>query len=126
MVCQYRHGADSPSLEFPGGVVERGEDPAFAAARELVEETGFVAAALIHAGSLFPNPAIQGNHFHVYVAIDPKPSGERNLDEHEVLDALLVPAEEVFGSMGSGEMSHALMAAALFLARRVLEERGLR
>ena len=59
MVRQYRHGSDELSLEFPGGVVEKGEDPAAAAARELAEETGYTASSIRLAGSVYPNPAFQ-------------------------------------------------------------------
>jgi 8-oxo-dGTP pyrophosphatase MutT (NUDIX family) len=125
MVRQYRHGSDSSSLEFPGGVVERGEEPRAAAARELAEETGWASDTILHAGSVYPNPAIQSNRFHVFLALDPKPSVDRNLDEQEVVDALLVPTQEVMDAMGEGEMSHALMATALFLAEKLTRKLGL-
>src|SRR5262245_27824962 len=38
MVRQYRHGSREVTLEIPGGIVDPGEDPAVAAARELSEE----------------------------------------------------------------------------------------
>lgn len=125
MVRQYRHGSDTSSLEFPGGAIEPGENPEVAAARELAEETGWVPSALYHAGTVFPNPALQSNHFHVYLALDPYPAVERNLDEHEVLDAILLPARQVRDGMGEGELSHALMATALFLAEKCLKKNGI-
>ena len=122
MVRQYRHGSSASSLEFPGGVVEAGEDPKDAAARELGEETGWVSSVILHAGSVYPNPAIQSNKFHIFLALDPQPAVERNLDEQEVVDALLVPADLVRSTMGLGEMSHALMVTALHLSERRLRE----
>ncbi len=120
MVRQYRHGADAISLEFPGGVMEAGEDGAAAAARELEEETGYRAGRLVHAGSLSPNPAIQANTYHVYLALDLEAVGAQALDENEVVDALLVPAAEVRANMGKAPYIHALMACALLLADRAL------
>ena len=41
LVRQFRAGSDSDSLETPGGLLEPGEDPRAAGARELLEETGY-------------------------------------------------------------------------------------
>jgi ADP-ribose pyrophosphatase len=120
MVRQYRHGSDEVSIEFPGGVIERGEDPAAAASRELEEETGFRARRMRPAGSVYPNPAFMGNRFHVFVAEGCEPSGATCLDEHEIVDAFLAPVEEVRAAMGTGQYSHALMVAALFMADRLI------
>ena len=43
MVRQWRHGEKSLSIEFPGGVIDKGEVPLEAAKRELLEETGATA-----------------------------------------------------------------------------------
>jgi ADP-ribose pyrophosphatase len=40
LIHQYRHGNHQVSIEIPGGLVEEA-DPAEAATRELLEETGF-------------------------------------------------------------------------------------
>jgi ADP-ribose pyrophosphatase len=122
MVRQYRHGSDEISIEFPGGVVEPGEEPAAAAARELEEETGYRAAKITSLGWTYPNPAIMDNRFHVFLAEDCQPDGKVCLDEHEVVDAFLVPVSEVREKMGKGQYSHALMIAALFLADRAIAE----
>jgi len=116
MVRQYRHGADVVSLEFPGGVIEPGETPEVAAARELAEETGWISDKIFCAGVVFPNPAIQDNHFHIFVALDPRPAVDRQLDENEIIDAHLMPAEDIRLRMGEGELRHALMVTALHIA----------
>ena len=41
LVKQFRFGIQKMSWEFSGGIVENGESPAKAAARELLEETGY-------------------------------------------------------------------------------------
>lgn len=120
MVRQYRHGSAGVSVEFPGGVVEAGEEPAAAAARELLEETGYRAGRLRIAGSISPNPAIMANRFSVFVADELAQSGTRRLDENEILDSFIVPVREVRAAMGREPYSHALMVAALYLADRLL------
>ena len=42
LVKQYRPGPVVVTLELPGGIIDPGEEPIESAARELVEETGFV------------------------------------------------------------------------------------
>jgi ADP-ribose pyrophosphatase len=122
MVRQYRHGSGELSVEFPGGVVESGEDPAAAATRELEEETGYKAESIRLAGAVSPNPAIMSNTFHVFLAEGLARSGRIDLDEHEAIDSFLVPAREVRAAMGRGQYTHALMATALFLADRLLTD----
>jgi hypothetical protein len=39
MIKQFRHGTGRISIEFPGGIVDKGEDPGLAVARELLEES---------------------------------------------------------------------------------------
>ena len=52
MVKQWRHGEKQISIEFPGGVLEKGEDAEDGAKRELREETGFEAKKMVHYGRM--------------------------------------------------------------------------
>src|SRR4249920_3063408 len=58
LVRQFRAGTGRDSLETPGGLLEPGEDPCVAGARELLEETGFVGDPPERLGILWPNPAL--------------------------------------------------------------------
>ena len=120
MVKQWRHGERALSIEFPGGVIEAGEAPEKAAARELKEETGFRAAKLVKLGSMNPNPALMSNHVHVFAAFDLESTGKQQLDEDEYLHYFEVSKEEVYKKMGTKEYPHALMAAGLALYREYI------
>ena len=125
MVRQWRHSADRLTTEFPGGVVDPGEDPAVTAARELEEETGFHVGKLTHLGTVNPNPALFKNRFHCYLAEELTPTGAQHLDEDELLRYQLIPIDQVIASYGSPEYSHGLMGTALaFYLRRRAEEGG--
>ncbi len=118
MVKQWRHGEQDISIEFPGGVVDEGENPIEGAARELLEETGFKAGKLTHLATVNPNPALFSNHVHFYAAEELEDTGTMELDNDEYLDFMKISKSEVYEKMGSREYPHALMAAALGIFRQ--------
>ena len=124
LVRQWRHSAECLSLEFPGGMVDDGEDAATASRRELMEETGFEADRLTHLGTVSPNPALFKNRFHVYLAEDLKQTGTQSLDHDELLTYELMPTDEVIRSYGKGEFAHALMGTALMFYLRHRQKNG--
>ena len=116
LVKQYRHGIYDVLLEFPGGVVEDEEDPRDGARRELLEETGYQARDLIPIGRLYPNPALQTNALHCFLALDVEKVAEQKLDAGEDIEVELVPLNELIEIAKRGEFPHALMTAVLFQA----------
>lgn len=113
MVKQWRHGEKALSVEFPGGVIDKGEEPETAAKRELEEETGYKANKLTKLGQVNPNPALFCNHVHVYLAEDLTPTGIQHLDKDEFINYLEIPKEEVLQGMGTEQFPHAIMGTAL-------------
>jgi 8-oxo-dGTP pyrophosphatase MutT (NUDIX family) len=121
LVRQWRHGADSLSLEFPGGVFEGGESPGEAAVRELQEETGYIPGTIREIAQMNANPAFQTNRLHFFLAQDLRDPGPQNLDPDEFVDVEIVPAEALIRGMGRPPFIHALMAAALSFYLRDLK-----
>jgi ADP-ribose pyrophosphatase len=114
LVRQYRHGVCESLLEFPGGIVEDGEDPVNGAKRELLEETGYTASNMIQVGQFYPNPALQTNTLHCFLALDVEKVSEQNLDAGEDIEVHLVPFNDLVEMAKRGELQHALMTAVLF------------
>lgn len=112
LIRQYRVGIDTVCLEIPGGMVDPGEDAQAAAARELLEETGYTAPTWRHLGSVAPNPAIQNNHLHSFLALDARKTHDPRPDGSEVIAVSTVPLAEVTELLRRGAIEHALVVAA--------------
>jgi 8-oxo-dGTP pyrophosphatase MutT (NUDIX family) len=116
LVKQFRFGTQRISLELPGGVVDRGEDPAATVARELEEETGYRAGRVLSLGSYSPNPAHFTNRVHAFVALDCSRAHEGAPDDGEDVAVEVVPKARVVELVRDGRIAHALMLATIGLA----------
>ncbi len=116
LISQYRHGVQEVMWELPGGIVEDNETPLEGIKRELLEETGYSADHFIEVGQFYPNPSIQSNLLHCFLALDAEKVDEQKLDDAEDIEVHLVPLDELIRMAGDGEFPHALMAATLFRA----------
>ncbi len=114
LVRQYRHGTRDITLEIPGGVIEHGEAPGAAAARELLEETGFSAGRWTELGFVHPNPAIQGNRCYTFLAEDLEYQGPQHLDGTEEIEVVSVLASDLEQLVASGIIRHSLVVAAFY------------
>ena len=114
MVRQYRHGARHVTLEIPGGIVDPGETPAEAAARELLEETGYRGDAPVPIGAVNPNPALFGNACHSFWIANARPVAAIQNGETEETVVECVPGDQLQARLTAGDITHALVIAGLY------------
>ncbi len=115
MVRQYRFGIDGFTLEIPGGMCDGDEPPLEAALRELKEETGYEARETVSLGWVHPNPAVQTNRCHTFLALGAHPAGPPQPDEDESFEVSAVPLDDIPGLIRDGTITHALVIAAFHL-----------
>ncbi len=114
LVKQWRHGSRRVELEIPGGLIEPGEAPLMAAARELMEETGYEAAEMTVLQTIRPNPAFMDNECTTMLATGCHHVGPQALDDDEDIDVLLVTREALRGYMHDGTIGHSVVLCALY------------
>jgi 8-oxo-dGTP pyrophosphatase MutT (NUDIX family) len=114
MIRQYRHGARKVTLEIPGGLVDPGDTPEEAAARELLEETGYQAEEFVQVGVVNPNPALFNNRCYTYVARNVKKNHDPMPDQAEDIEAVLIPLSDIPKLIQNGEIDHAMVITAFY------------
>ena len=114
LIRQFRHGAQRVTLEIPGGLVDPGEDPAEAAMRECLEETGYRVRHAEPLGVVNPNPALFANRLYGYYATGAERERAVQNTGTEVTEPMLVPIVELPAMLLSGAIDHALVAQTLW------------
>lgn len=118
LVKQYRYAVKSTQIELPAGRLEKGEDPLYAAKRELREETGYIAKNWMPLGYIFTTFGICDEKLYLFSADNlvfdvPEP------DEGEVLEEFELPLSKVQNLINDGTINDAKTICAVH--RYILE-----
>lgn len=119
-VRQHRIGAGRDLLELPAGVMDTGEEPAQCALRELREETGMTAGALVKLGEahLTPGYCTEKMVFFFASQLSPAPL---HTDSDEFLQLEAIPVAQALEMALRGDVFDSKTLAALFLAQNRLK-----
>lgn len=120
MLRQYKHGPKSVSLTFPAGYVEPGEPALHAAQRELLEETGCVADSWQAMGVFTDNGNQGGSQGSFFLARGCRKVQGANSGDLEVMQEVLLSAQELDAAMQNGGFAITHHVAAWGLARLYL------
>ena len=116
LVRQYRPPLAQMELGLPAGLVEADEDPAEAARRELLEETGFGGGEWEPLTALASSPSLKDNWAYLYLARNVERIAASDLDEHERVEVVTVPVGDLVGLIFSGKIVSSSGVAAIMLA----------
>lgn len=117
MVRQYRIAAGKELMEIPAGKIEKGEDPAVCAERELREETGYSAGQMRLLTTLYATPGYCSEKLYVYLATN-LTSGHPHRDEGEFLKVRKYKLQDLLEMVYEGQISDAKTVAGILLAER--------
>ena len=131
MTEQYRHGTGKIALEFPAGIIDKGETPEEAAIRELQEECGYgtvkgdpgtesgmtekgATGVTKYVGSFSVNPDRHRGVFHVVFIDGVERLGKTTFDDTEDIETFLYSDEELQAKIADGTFNHPLQIAGYF------------
>jgi 8-oxo-dGTP pyrophosphatase MutT (NUDIX family) len=113
LVRQFRVGARRDTLETPGGLLDAGEDPLEAGARELLEETGYAGESPQPLCTVWSNPSLLTTKITTILITGARRVADPRLDPGEEVEVELVDVDRVPTMLENGEIEHAHVVVGL-------------
>lgn len=120
LVEQYRCVKDGMILEIPAGKLEKDEDPAICAARELEEETGYKARKIQKVGAIYSAVGFSDEVVEIFVASGLE-EGTMNLDEDEYVNVKKFTLKEVIDMIINGQIKDSKTISAVFMVKEMVQ-----
>jgi len=125
LIRQYRHAAKQYLWELVAGRIDAGENPRKAAARELLEETGYRAKRFRVFLDVFPTPGFLEERMYILLA-EGLTAGEAQPEEDEKIVSRIYNRKELDKMIRGGKLRDAKTIAALLFYFRFLSPGKLR
>lgn len=119
---QYRHPLRRSFVEFPAGKIDPGEDLLTCAKRELLEETGYVAAEWIHLGGFHNAIGYCDEKIEVFLARGLRHEGA-GTDDGEVLEVFTAPWRQLLDRIHDGSVTDVKTIVGVYWLERFLSSR---
>jgi ADP-ribose pyrophosphatase len=123
LLRNHRFIMDEVLWEIPAGTLEPGEPVETAAVRELMEETGYTAAAWHKLAEFYPSPGVLSEKTHLFVA-QGLTAGAMKLEDDEQLEPVLIGWEDALTRALDGTIRDAKTLVALLLWERMQTTTG--
>lgn len=111
---QFRYPLRRVFLELPAGKIDPGEAILDTARRELLEETGHVAADWEYLGVMHPCIGYSDERIEIFTARDLHQAGDQQLDHNEFLEVVELTPQEARQAVWDGRITDAKTITALF------------
>lgn len=112
---EYRHPTGKYLLSLPGGFLDGDEDPCSAAARELLEETGYSAAHFVSLGAAYPYPGISNQKIYYILAREASLVAPPSREPGELMVTTTMSLASIRRAILDGEPIDANLCTAIYL-----------